>query len=213
MSSRLIAHIRLPRDEGRAFVLTLRDIKGHPGGAGALEELGITYAISEDAGGLLLIKRSADLRLYLYNVEGVLRAARRNAEQRGREASRASASRAQGNRYGPEDLVSGTSDLAYAQQIIVRLEARIAQLQTTRAEVVEQREHWKRRATRAEEKLNTGDAAGSDGIDVRYPALRRFLAKRFHPDQAPGDGTEKIIRNEIFKEIWVEIVRIDTADR
>jgi hypothetical protein len=35
------------------------------------------------------------------------------------------------------------------------------------------------------------------------------LAKRFHPDYGPGQGIEKMIRNEIFKEIWNEIERLD----
>jgi len=38
--------------------------------------------------------------------------------------------------------------------------------------------------------------------EFRYAALRRYLAKRFHPDYAPGHGIEKVVRNEIFKEIW-----------
>ena len=45
--------------------------------------------------------------------------------------------------------------------------------------------------------------------DLRYAALKRYLAKRFHPDYAPGQGIEKIVRNEIFKEIWNEIERLD----
>jgi hypothetical protein len=189
----------------------MSDIKSHPGGIEALEELSATYIINEGASGLLLIKRDAGLRLYLYDIQGVLRAAHRNAEQREREAIWAS--RTQSNRYGPEDLVSGTSDLAHAQQVIIRLEARIVQLQATREQAIEQRELWRRRATRAKDKLSTSDAPGSDGVDVRYPALRRFLAKRFHPDHAPGSGIEKVIRSELFKEIWGEIARIDTADR
>jgi hypothetical protein len=211
VSHRLIVRVRPLRDEGRAAALTMCDIESRPGGTEALDELGATYAISEGAGGLLLIKRDAGLRLYLYDIPGVLRAARRNAEQREREAIRAS--RTPGNRYGPEDLVSDTSDLAHAQQVIVRLESRIAQLQAAREQAIEQRELWKWRAVRAEEKLSAGDPPGSDGADVRYPALRRFLAKRFHPDHAPGNGIEKIIRSELFKEIWGEIARIDTADR
>jgi hypothetical protein len=31
----------------------------------------------------------------------------------------------------------------------------------------------------------------------------------FHPDYSPGEGIEKIIRNEIFKEIWNEVDRLD----
>src|SRR5439155_8092371 len=45
--------------------------------------------------------------------------------------------------------------------------------------------------------------------DLRYASLKRYLAKRFHPDYAPGQGIEKIVRNEIFKEIWHEIERLD----
>jgi hypothetical protein len=39
--------------------------------------------------------------------------------------------------------------------------------------------------------------------------LKRYLAKQFHPDYATGQGIEKIVRNEIFKEIWREIDRLD----
>jgi hypothetical protein len=45
--------------------------------------------------------------------------------------------------------------------------------------------------------------------DLRYASLKRYLAKRFHPDYAPGKGIEKIVRNEIFKEIWNEVERLD----
>jgi hypothetical protein len=46
-------------------------------------------------------------------------------------------------------------------------------------------------------------------LRLRYVSLKRYLAKRFHPDYAPGQGIEKTVRNEIFKEIWSEIDRID----
>jgi len=45
--------------------------------------------------------------------------------------------------------------------------------------------------------------------DVRYASLKRYPAKRFHPDFAPGQGIEKVVRNELFKEIWKEIDRLD----
>jgi hypothetical protein len=45
--------------------------------------------------------------------------------------------------------------------------------------------------------------------DLRYTSLKRYLAKRVHPDYAPGEGIEKIVRNEIFKEIWKEVDRLD----
>ncbi len=158
MSSRLIARIRPLRDESRAAALTLRDVTGHPGGAGALEELGETYVISEVAGGLLLTQRDADLRLYLYDVPGVLGAARRNAERREQEARRASS----GKRYGPEDLASGPTDLPSARQVIFRLETHIAQLQAMRRVVVDERERWKGRAMRAEPVLKKLDVRAAD---------------------------------------------------
>src|SRR5258708_23794782 len=56
----------------------------------------------------------------------------------------------------------------------------------------------------------TSNNGGSQKVsDLRYASLKRYLAKRFHPDYAPGEGIEKIVRNEIFKEIWNEIERLD----
>jgi hypothetical protein len=78
-----------------------------------------------------------------------------------------------------------------------------------------QRETWKVRALMAEAQLleataNTSNNGGSQKVsDLRYASLKRYLAKRFHPDYSPGQGIEKIIRNEIFKEIWNEIERLD----
>ena len=65
----------------------------------------------------------------------------------------------------------------------------------------------------AEPKLvdaKTSNNGGDQNVsDMRYLALKRYLAKQFHPDYAPGHGIEKIVRNEIFKEIWSEIDRLD----
>jgi len=69
----------------------------------------------------------------------------------------------------------------------------------------QQRESWKVRALVTEAELLEATA----NSDVRYASLKRYLAKRFHPDHAPGQGIEKIVRNEIFKEIWDEIDRLD----
>jgi len=79
----------------------------------------------------------------------------------------------------------------------------------------QQRESWKVRALMAEAQLfeataKTSNNGGSQKVsDLRYASLKRYLAKRFHPDYAPGQGIEKIVRNEIFKEIWNEIERLD----
>src|SRR5262245_47598669 len=79
----------------------------------------------------------------------------------------------------------------------------------------QQRENWKIRALMAEAQLRqattkiSNNGACHNVTDVRYASLKRYLAKQFHPDCAPGRGIEKIVRNEIFKEIWDEIERLD----
>jgi hypothetical protein len=79
----------------------------------------------------------------------------------------------------------------------------------------QQRESWKVRALMAEVALleasaKTSNNGGCQNVsDLRYASLKRYLAKQFHPDSAPGQGIDKIVRNEIFKEIWNEIDRLD----
>ena len=76
----------------------------------------------------------------------------------------------------------------------------------------QQRESWMVRALVAEAGLraktsNDGDCQNVS--DIKYVSLKRYLAKRFHPDYAPGQGIEKTVRSEVFKEIWSEIERLD----
>ena len=89
----------------------------------------------------------------------------------------------------------------------------IDQLRVLSTTVDQQRETWKMRALMAEAQLLEATAktngASQKVTDLRYASLKRYLAKRFHPDHAPGQGIEKIVRNEIFKEIWDEIDRLD----
>jgi hypothetical protein len=191
-------------------VLTLQDVTNHPEGAGALEELRKAYEVREIASGLQLTQRDADLRLYFYEVEDVLGAARRNAQrEQQQEAANGSAPGASAKRYGPEDIISGAADLASARRAIAQLGEQIIQLRTTSKTVGDQREKWKLRALLAEEQLSKLNEIAPDPGDQRYGALRRFLAKRFHPDHAPGTGIEKLIRGEIFKEIWGEVGRLE----
>jgi hypothetical protein len=102
-------------------------------------------------------------------------------------------------------------DFIHNQQMAKEIE-RLRVLSTT---TVQQRDSWKVRALMAETQLlettaKTSNNGGRQNVsDVRYASLKRYLAKRFHPDYAPGQGIEKIVRNEIFKEIWNEIDRLD----
>lgn len=188
-------------------MLTLRDVNSHPDGPGALEVLGKVYVVSETANGLQLTHPDGNLRLYLYQIEAVLAAGRRNAAW-GRD-QRAAAASASSSRYGPEDIISGAADLVSARRAIAQMDEQIGQLRSAGKAAAEQREQWKLRALLAEEQLKKRDDAAPDPGDQRYGALRRFLARRFHPDNAPGTGIEKLIRSEIFKEIWGEVGRIE----
>jgi hypothetical protein len=111
--------------------------------------------------------------------------------------------------HGLDDLHQ--LDFVHNQQMAREIE-RLRVLSTT---IDQQRESWKVRALMAEAQLleataKTGNNGGCKNVsDVRYASLKRYLAKQFHPDYAPGQGIEKIVRNEIFKEIWNEIDRLD----
>ena len=92
-------------------------------------------------------------------------------------------------------------------------------LRARSATLEQQRESWKVRALMAEAQLleataksgSAAEARPQNVSDVRYASLKRFLAKRFHPDYAGAQGIERIVRNEIFKEIWSEVERLDQA--
>ena len=107
--------------------------------------------------------------------------------------------------YELEDLHQ--LDFIWNQQMVRDIE----QLRVLLTTLEEQRESWKVRALIAEAQLleATADGASQKVADLRYASLKRYLAKQFHPDHSPGEGIEKIVRNEIFKEIWNEVDRLD----
>src|SRR6266576_2219460 len=102
-------------------------------------------------------------------------------------------------------------DFVHNQQMVREIERLRVRATTTD----QQRESWKVRALMAEAQLLEATAKPSNNgaspnvRDLRYSSLKRYLAKRFHPDYGPGQENEKIVRNEIFKEIWNEIERLD----
>jgi hypothetical protein len=111
--------------------------------------------------------------------------------------------------YELDDLLQ--LDFVQNQQMMREIE----RLRERSSTIDQQRESWKVRALMAEAALLEANAKTSDHgdcqkvSDLRYASLKRYLAKRFHPDYAPGEGIEKIIRTEVFKEIWNEVDRLD----
>jgi hypothetical protein len=87
------------------------------------------------------------------------------------------------------------------------------ELRAVSHKLYQQCQSWKYRALVAEATLLEIETSNNDERqnvrDLRYAALKRYLAKQFHPDFAPGAGIEKVIRSEIFKEIWAEVERLD----
>jgi hypothetical protein len=102
-------------------------------------------------------------------------------------------------------------DFVHHQQMVREIE----RLGVRSVTIEQQRESWKVRALMAEAELleataKTSNNGGCQNVsDLKYASLKRYLAKRFHPDYGTGQGIEKIVRNEIFKEIWNEIDRLD----
>ena len=102
-------------------------------------------------------------------------------------------------------------DFVHNQQMVREIE----RLRVRAITSDQQRESWKVRGLMAEAQLLEATAkpsnkgASQNVSDLRYSSLKRYLAKRFHPDYGPGQGIEKMVRNEIFKEIWNEIERLD----
>lgn len=189
-------------------MLTLREVGRHPQGASALQQLRKIYVITEAEKGLMLSQKATNFRLFLYDMDEVIGAARRLQEPPGSATSQQSK-----DANGWRDADWTQTELQKARQKIVELEARIVRLQADSQAVIAERDHWRRRASDTGKDGSDLNKAEFDPNDKRYASLRRFLAKQFHPDHAPGSGIEKVIRGEVFKEVWVEIDRIDAKHR
>jgi hypothetical protein len=161
---------------GARMALSLGDVRRDTIANRALNQLMHDYAVTEEKSRLVLIKKSGDMKLFLYELDDLHQL-----------------------------------DFIYNQQMVTQIE----QLRLLSTNLDQQRESWKVRALVAEAQLLEATAKSSNNggsqkvTELRYASLKRYLAKRFHPDHSPGEGIEKIVRNEIFKEIWNEIERLD----
>ena len=166
------------------MALSLRDVRCDPIANRALNELMHHYTVAQEKSRLVLTKKAGNMKLFLNDLDDLHQL-----------------------------------DFVHNQKMVKEIE----RLRVLLATIEQQRESWKVRALMAEAQLLEAIAKPSHEAiakpshngrrqnvgDVRYPSLKRFLAKQFHPDYAPGQGIEKIVRNEIFKEIWNEIERLD----
>jgi hypothetical protein len=152
-------------------MLSLGAVHRDPIASRALEELSSRYSVSEERGRLVLTHKTAQMKLFLHDLNDLHQWYLYHADKLKQENGR---------------------------------------LRVFGCAVIEQREKWKSLALGAESKLwETNRSEKLDAPDTRYAALKRYLAKQFHPDYSLGRGIEKAVRNEIFKEIWSEIGRLD----
>src|SRR5881398_722542 len=160
------------------MALSLRDVQRDPIANRALNELMQQYTVAEEKSGLLLIRKAADMKLFLYDLDDLHQL-----------------------------------DFVRNQQMVREID----RLRVRSSTIDQQRESWKVRALMAEAQLleataKTSNNGGCQKVsDLRYASLKRYLAKRFHPDYAPGQGIEKIVRNEIFSKRRFSLTFLDAA--
>jgi hypothetical protein len=198
MSRTEIAHLqlssgRVKRPKGDGMALTLQDVRCDPGADRALKELMRRYAVAEGGSGLVLTAKAGNMKLFLNKLDD-LHQWDFVYVQKLRASSRKTYEALRKTREERENW-----------------KRRALMAETNVVEAAEERENWKRRALMAETKVVEAAASPRSGqvvSDLKYATLKRWLAKQFHPDCAPGNGFEKGVRNEIFKEIWSEIDRL-----
>ena len=186
------------------MALSLRDVQRDPSADRALRELTRHYTVAEEKSRLVLTKTAGDMKLFLYDLDDLHQLDFVQNQQMMREIERLR-------------VRSSTIDQQRESWKVRALTAEAELLEATAktSNIDQQRAGWKVRALVAEQQLLEATAKTSNNggchtvSDLRYASLKRYLAKRFHPDYSPGEGIEKIIRSEIFKEIWNEVDRLD----
>ena len=88
---------------------------------------------------------------------------------------------------------------------IKRLKEIIQDLKQRERLALASRDKWKRRAVIAETRQNDLSQAS----DRKFKKAKRIFSKMYHPDSATGDRFEKLIKQEIFKEYWQVIQKIE----
>lgn len=54
-----------------------------------------------------------------------------------------------------------------------------------------------------------GNGDGGTAADGKFRQAKTAFARLYHPDGVAGDGAEKRLRTELFKEFWHELERIE----
>lgn len=90
---------------------------------------------------------------------------------------------------------------------ITNLKQIIDDLRQKGKKAVRSRDNWKKRAEIAESKLEEDHGSSNNN---KFKKVKINFSKMYHPDNIPGNGFEKLIKQEIFKEFWQVIEKIET---
>lgn len=178
----------------------MRDAKA----CAALEKLKARYTIADAGEKIVLTAKQGNMKLFFYSLEDIVYAEKDTTDpswQPNVPPKRPDS----GGKVEPEKDLS-----------IEILQQEISRLKKSGRIIIQQREEWRERALAAEKIVETSarNSASENSLDQNpYSTLKKFLARNFHPDNASGSNLEKIVRAEIFKEVWAEIDRIDRQNK
>lgn len=151
--------------------------------------------------------------------QGAKAAASTPAEPRGRSRRGLFGGQTRGMR---ERIAALEAELAAERQASLAEAAQhgeaIATLQRQLEAAHEAAKHWHQAYRRkAEERAAVTPPAAaqreaSSDADRRFRALRALIVKELHPDHAPGSGTDRAIRTEVFKALWPKVEAIGGGD-
>ena len=162
-----------------------------------LRQSGFTTRVVDER--MVIYGADGTVHTYCYSADEVVAFARRQSPVRGAGFGRA----------------PGTAEMPAHAARIRDLEETIRYLRERWHATVAERDEWEKRARNAETEVETHrtEAApppggGKEG-DVKYAALRRFLARELHPDAVPATDEVRLVKSDLFKLVWAEIAKLD----
>lgn len=89
----------------------------------------------------------------------------------------------------------------------------IAELRVKKEKAIASRDKWKKIAEDAEIKIKELEnkilESQTTETNSKFKMVKNKFSQMYHPDKIKGDRFEKMIKQEIFKEFWQEIKKIE----
>jgi hypothetical protein len=77
---------------------------------------------------------------------------------------------------------------------------------------VASRDKWRNRAEIAESRVNELEnklLSKNSNTDAKFKKIKNKFSMMYHPDRISGSNFEKLVKQELFKEFWQEIEKIE----